>query len=1744
MSNRFFNREFTNYRDIVQIDKHKIELLFQSVIDMDTNELRNIATMHQLPLGVINENGDTLIHKVISNDTVEKNENNRLNVIKFLVNNNVNPDSPNKDNITPLHLACLKQYPDIIKYLLEIKVNPNFADNLGNTPFHYYLNGQIKPYKPAFINDLIPHTDSYKTEISDLSMATIEKNIWNDISDNSGIKAISKTILKSFVTTDELANVTSVYYKKTNDANSADDLKKYKDVVLPLYNKIQTIITNKWGNFKKINDIDINYTDQTIIKDFKSVKDKCTENIENSINYITTDIGNIFSNPPQDHKNKYDKIYKGGNGLDHDPSNNEFHENNNKLINKDKYQYCVDSADNYINYTTKTFIGGARKLDISHSHMDLQDVSKIFYDESENTKFSLKCLYDQTPLGAELSKEFKNTSKYISSKLYDIPNLDMIYNDISDIDRGIIEYNNKNYDSGGIEIPKIYNLMMNTSLNKKTGSRLQVRIPIEALYYVAGSINYTSDRRLSLTQAMKTTLIHLIYQKTNDNNQRLAYWIYILFSTESFNELHKFVMNIQDIDNINYLDNNNTIASILAKVCYQIFTNPDVIIPDNIKTKLKKITGTVEYINKKEWLVYAMTKVYDSMKQKPIENHVVDTIFIIRKTQSSNAADTINEYLKNLDLIYQDGNNYSPAAYVPHLNVSQQIIDKVIINNDFDNSDEKKLFGDKFEMLYHLENNILPSRRLIYLQCFDIAIADEAKKYLLKKFTESYILGLNFVSCFPSNNLDLFRKNINDNQNNFSNTAIGNRPNKMPFLGFITSNSVSITMFQNSMREDKTNPKNYFRVVDGNNVVQFRPSSNDGFNQIWVDLNKQLHKCFTLLFGQDTKINLIDVIASYKKNNNRNHLTKLVPIIYPILLNLNSINKDIENTCQESCKPFDFKTTIDTFVKEMNSINSNYFINYYLNTKTEDVIIPSFFYYKIPTDKSQEKSIIFDDSYNSLELLDEYDNSTIVNDGNLGDEFNILEDGVKMTDHKNTLKDQNDFGIMSITPFNNSYIQSILNKEKYIKSNTIKKYMKISKKAKLPPSLEFDEFYKMMVLDLIHRDVVSDADISGMIKEKNKLFKIDGTNEELGYKFTKAQITETVISRYFKWQINSTVSKILKKIMNITESSSSIPTHVDNQISYVFADKDFTVSLSDNPSKYPDFSKNENSNDVFLSFYRINERKENKEDDFILYSNDYTSNTLNKIFYKFILEKNIMVNMLKNNAHTYITNNENKTAIYSVLRNYYYPIFTEINNNKQISYDFTNNIKIGTNVEYPTKYILDELTNHSNKLLNDSSYNSNILKSFSFNQYNQIKVLITSDPEFGNNILRNSELSYSVIGYIINQYLFRTVFYDPDNMDSIFSTNNISDPSLNNFPFSNDRRTINMNDFANVLEEVVDDLKKSRTDMQKQISKLKKNKKAANIPKNIKDQFDAKINKLNSNISEIKKQITSIDIQFLKPDTSKKLKESASREYDIINYYDSFIDENNKNRGSYMMLWDAYLKPNKTEKDMNLILLNVTKNISNKVSPLTYQNITKSDIKDINDKGKFYHTCSNYIEDYFKNEKFLESNDILIFVNRLLIHMTQNVICFGFEVSIKKCLFNYFLNKHKGENIDITINRVGEKFNQTMRQDGKNMIEILYEMIAAKLVLNSVKLFGSKKEQLIYSEASTKEILSEYINLFIDDNDINTSSPIYKNLNVIVNYFDKITTKMIYNWQVTIENYFRFVINQSRIVKTLNGLHE
>ena len=67
-------------------------------------------------------------------------------MIRFLVENRVNPDLPNRDNMTPLHLACVEQFEEIILYLIKLGVNINYQDNSGNSALHYLLSGKIKEY--------------------------------------------------------------------------------------------------------------------------------------------------------------------------------------------------------------------------------------------------------------------------------------------------------------------------------------------------------------------------------------------------------------------------------------------------------------------------------------------------------------------------------------------------------------------------------------------------------------------------------------------------------------------------------------------------------------------------------------------------------------------------------------------------------------------------------------------------------------------------------------------------------------------------------------------------------------------------------------------------------------------------------------------------------------------------------------------------------------------------------------------------------------------------------------------------------------------------------------------------------------------------------------------------------------------------------------------------------------------------------------------------------------------------------------------------------------------------------------------------------------------------------------------------------------------------------------------------------------------------------------------------------------
>ena len=188
-----FNKNF-NQINVEKLDESKISEIFNIAEEMNSYDLKQFSIINKIPLTVTQNNGNNLIHEIINSDDNTKNEQKRLTLIKFLVNEGVNPDAPNSNNNTPLHFACEKQYEKIIKYLLKIGADPNYHDNIGMTPFHYLLSGKIDLCPPdRDVKDFIPKLKK-TNDVKINNLLKIKKEIWDEIKDEDIIKSLKDSI--------------------------------------------------------------------------------------------------------------------------------------------------------------------------------------------------------------------------------------------------------------------------------------------------------------------------------------------------------------------------------------------------------------------------------------------------------------------------------------------------------------------------------------------------------------------------------------------------------------------------------------------------------------------------------------------------------------------------------------------------------------------------------------------------------------------------------------------------------------------------------------------------------------------------------------------------------------------------------------------------------------------------------------------------------------------------------------------------------------------------------------------------------------------------------------------------------------------------------------------------------------------------------------------------------------------------------------------------------------------------------------------------------------------------------------------------------------------------------------------------------------------------------------------------------------------------------------------------------------
>jgi len=384
------------YRPNLSIPKEKMEELFSLINNMDTQVLKQFSLIHCISLNIDEPvTGDNLIHKTLFNTNSQKKEFHRLNIIKFLVQNGVNPEKPNRENQTPLHLACRFQYKSIVEYLVSLNIDLNFKDNYGCTAFHYALQGKLELYEePKEIKPLIKKPKKIDFTKKD-NLLKLKKEIWELMKENPFMTLLNNTIENSIFSDDEIKNKVLTFNKKIFEQalkpETNNDIKFIQDNILLIKSSIEEKIKKSWSDFpdlKELSDFD----------DFKKLDPKSI--VKTKANEIKEEIKKLCNIKYEEYnfKTEFDKGYR-------DFYDGFYKENENKMscvrnfcrlndsidntnwikYNKSRmYAQSIDFADNVIDWNVLTFIGGARQITIISDDEQFANLQQILkYDTIE-----------------------------------------------------------------------------------------------------------------------------------------------------------------------------------------------------------------------------------------------------------------------------------------------------------------------------------------------------------------------------------------------------------------------------------------------------------------------------------------------------------------------------------------------------------------------------------------------------------------------------------------------------------------------------------------------------------------------------------------------------------------------------------------------------------------------------------------------------------------------------------------------------------------------------------------------------------------------------------------------------------------------------------------------------------------------------------------------------------------------------------------------------------------------------------------------------------------------------------------------------------------------------------------------------------------------------------------------------------------------------------------------------------------
>jgi hypothetical protein len=1733
------------YRPILSIPKEKTDELFSLINTMDTQQIKQYTIINSINLNVEQSvSGDSLMHKVILLDNSLKKEFHRLNMIKFLYQNGVNPDKPNRNNQTALHLACIHQYYTIVEFLVSIGVDINFKDNNGATPFHYALTGKIELYnEPKEIKEFIKKPLKIDFDKKN-DLIEIKKNIWRKINlesdvemaPNSFIKAITNTIEHSIYTDKRIKDIVLTFTKKLSEQilsiKKTDALNFIKEQVEISKTEIVKIINNNWESFKTIDDSLIIHNkeesswviqnnEQSPLKNI-NVKQDIRNEAKNAKDTIKEECKKIKSSN-YDVKSEYEKkiiefylefirnkngdgdfnsipgktagIFKLEPGKKIENTNwNKFHKDNvtNKIDSR-----AIDFADNIINWDDKTFIGGSREMNIKH---DIEVIKKILeYPDIKQRVFHIL---------ADLGKDKINN--------FDENNLEFV--DKTDLTGAIKDIITTADDNIKIIFP--YNIIFKNEMNLPNTKNLITNAHEPYLNKI---------KKLFLENNISSVLYNLICKRnclgsrdnlTGDIDSSVCSLILalqlkpdIITNAILDSTFKKYYLSFI-AKQVGLTEEERLFAMIYILLSEELKQNPDyykaidLTLPQKIQNNLQTIKNIINniYVLKNTYLINENLDVLNNLiKEKNILIQII--IEFIKEMQTKplesdilNIFTYITNDFKDNDLRFFDFD-------------SADVFEKIFpdpggltYDESFEKYDEDELKNNFVNKIIHIIKNGQTTMLIPYiyhlLEVFNVRITrpgppinvlQPTEIFSLNKLNEARHLGLVYQGLLPFQQM---YEEININKNPkidlFLMTRLG-----AGVQAYHTFNGDNLT--------DREIPYigNYVHIDHLNGVLLSIGAKNTYFAPENVIKNRPPLKSSLEILKERNKDYLLTVLSKLLNSTNSHSLISLLEYgaklskvfteIYPAIMVFVELLElmDDNNT----------KNIVTSIIKQLNNYNGYILLYYYVLKKDKLYKIPKFNYFVIPNYEESGKFLFFDDPAINLDFLSE----SVKNVESIIPEIN-----------NSVLYNQ---GISKFSQLYKNINNNIIKGTYIIK----KESLTLSKTAELPPSIKplLSKFYKYNLILLI-KDTFDDLNKNPdniIIKKVNEIRDdVDKEQNDVLTYFTIGKLIEEVVSEHCKDYIQKQSMRMITKLLNKT--SNALPVETVNLIQ---KQDDFSLML--NETKINPFTIRQIPDDIESNIYQFSKVEKTKNDNinFIIYPEEYANSEILKSKYKLTLNKEIYECLLASDINPYILDANNQSAIFPLLKLHNFKILEEL---KMSNIDFREFPYINASDVNALDYLINEYNNHT-KLLLENEYNdySKWINNFVFYQKNEVKTLILSNEKFGNNVPKYLEESFNAICYITNQYLSESIH----KIENVIIKDELkrylgAPENFNEYLFINNSKiygNIYESSTDNFILDLIENKKKEIELIQKSYSQLNDG--------NTKRRLQLKEKNIDREISQYKNllightKIGNIDLN------KKKILER------------------------YNML--PYSLTISLSKLVNYDFLNESKDL------LTFGCIKKEleIMKDLNNKKKdlqkvcnFYNNSNKVSETYFTFGQYMDNNKVLQFANELFIFMVKHFIIFPYTMILRKTLYAYFESIYPSLSFSGINDRVNYLFDhQYIYQDKYNAADtrsslnrLLEDVITQRLVVNSLYIFANSNEEAEFNSKSVKEILDTVISLMSTNSviPISPDSKFVDSMKEINSYFDTFVPKTILNWQVIFENTLKFNINQGRIIKCINVL--